>query len=60
MSHRDTRAVGVEYIISKPQSDQTLVTVNPLRLVNHDGTFGSPAVLERSAVGAKNILMRPV
>jgi len=59
-SRRGTRAVGVEYtndIISKPDADQTLVTVKASKLVIVSaGAFGSPTILERSGIGAKKVL----
>ncbi|KIM84345.1 alcohol oxidase [Piloderma croceum F 1598] len=55
-----TRAVGVEYtndIISRPNSDQTLVTAKAAKLVVVSaGAFGSPTILERSGIGAKKTL----
>ena len=59
-SHRGTRAVGVEYtndIISKPNSNQALVTAKATKLVVVSaGAFGSPTILERSGIGAKKTL----
>jgi len=50
----------VEYtndIISKPNSDQTLVTAKAAKLVVVSaGAFGSPIILERSGIGAKKTL----
>ena len=58
--HRGTHAVGVEYtndIISKPNSDQALVTAKASKLVVVSaGAFGSPTILERSGIGAKKVL----
>ncbi|KAH7913539.1 GMC oxidoreductase-domain-containing protein, partial [Hygrophoropsis aurantiaca] len=56
----NNRATGVEFtndIISRPGEDQTLHTVHALRLiVVSAGAFGSPAILERSGIGAGHIL----
>jgi choline dehydrogenase-like flavoprotein len=50
----------VEYtndIISKPNSDQALVTAKASKLVVVSaGAFGSPTILERSGIGAKKVL----
>lgn len=58
--NRGTRASGVEYIndiISNPESDQTPIIAKASKLVIvAAGTFGSPAILERSGIGAKTIL----
>lgn len=60
MRFRGNKAIGVEYtndIISKPDSDQTLVTAKASKLVCvAAGAFGSPAILERSGIGAKKVL----
>nr|GAT58258.1 predicted protein [Mycena chlorophos] len=53
------RAVGVEYISHHPdvEDQQATVTVKATKLVVlSSGAFGSPAILERSGIGAKNIL----
>lgn len=44
-------------IISKPNSDQTLIIAKASKLVVVSaGAFGSPTILERSGIGAKKIL----
>lgn len=51
-NHRNGRAVGIEYI-----TDSELVTVAALRLVVVSaGALGSPAILERSGIGATPVL----
>lgn len=57
------RAVGVEYAanpIFQPDADKTqLRTVRAKRLVVVSaGTFGSPGILERSGIGAKDVLAK--
>ncbi|EKM51208.1 uncharacterized protein PHACADRAFT_213078 [Phanerochaete carnosa HHB-10118-sp] len=55
------RAVGVEYVpnpVFQPDADKTQVrTVRAKKLVVIcAGTFGSPGILERSGIGAKDVL----
>ncbi|KAF7316772.1 GMC-OxRdtase-N domain-containing protein [Mycena chlorophos] len=53
------RTVGVEYTSHHPDAkdQQTAVIVKASKLVVlSSGAFGSPAILERSGIGAKNIL----
>ncbi|KAI0644558.1 alcohol oxidase-like protein [Trametes meyenii] len=54
------RAVGVEYVDNpriKPGADATVRTARATRLVVVSaGTFGSPAILERSGIGAQEVL----
>ncbi|KAL4253749.1 GMC oxidoreductase family protein [Abortiporus biennis] len=56
------RAVGVEYILNKkfnPEDAQDVHTVKARKLVIvSSGPFGSPAVLERSGIGAKDLLTK--
>lgn len=57
---RGTRASGIEYlndILSNPQLDQTPIIAKASKLVVvAAGAFGSPAILERSGIGAQAIL----
>jgi alcohol oxidase len=58
---RGKRAVGVEYVpnpIFQPNANRSLVrSVRAKKLVVVSaGTFGSPAILERSGIGGKDIL----
>jgi len=57
---RNDRAVGVEYVgdmITNADADQTVRSVRASKLVVVSaGAFGSPGILERSGIGAKNIL----
>ncbi|KAJ3549123.1 hypothetical protein NM688_g5215 [Phlebia brevispora] len=54
------RAVGVEYQWNHgvlPEADSDVHTVRASRMVVvSSGTFGSPAILERSGIGAKSLL----
>ncbi|KAJ7158537.1 GMC oxidoreductase-domain-containing protein [Mycena filopes] len=54
------RAVGVEYVadtVSNPNADATVHTVRASRLVVVSaGAFGSPMILERSGIGAEDVL----
>ncbi|KII85161.1 hypothetical protein PLICRDRAFT_116683 [Plicaturopsis crispa FD-325 SS-3] len=54
------KAVGVEYVndtVLVPHADQTVHTALGKRLVVISaGTFGSPTILERSGIGAKDIV----
>jgi alcohol oxidase len=58
----DTRAVGVEFTddpMSCPDADLSSSTVRASKLVVVSaGAFGSPAILERSGIGAEAILKR--
>ncbi|KAG1847110.1 GMC oxidoreductase-domain-containing protein [Suillus tomentosus] len=58
----DKRAVGVEFtndLVSCPGADQSLSTVKASKLVVVSaGAFGSPAILERSGIGAEAVLKR--
>ncbi|KAG2130378.1 GMC oxidoreductase-domain-containing protein [Suillus clintonianus] len=58
----DKRAVGVEFtsdLVSCPDADQLSSTVRASKLVVISaGAFGSPAILERSGVGAEAVLKR--
>ncbi|KAG2357738.1 GMC oxidoreductase-domain-containing protein [Suillus spraguei] len=58
----DKHAVGVEFTndpVSCPDADQSLITVRASKLVVVSaGAFGSPAILERSGIGAQAILKR--
>ncbi|KAG1843229.1 hypothetical protein C8R48DRAFT_785654 [Suillus tomentosus] len=59
---QDKRAVGVEFAsdpVSCPDADQSSSIVKASKLiVISAGTFGSPAILERSGIGAEAILKR--
>ncbi|KAG2757782.1 GMC oxidoreductase [Suillus brevipes Sb2] len=56
----DKRAVGVGFtndLVSCPDADQSLSTVRASKLVVISaGAFGSPAILERSGIGAEAVL----
>ncbi|KAG1740629.1 hypothetical protein EDB19DRAFT_1828436 [Suillus lakei] len=56
----DKRAVGVEFTsdpVSCPNADQSSSTVRATKLVVvSSGAFGSPAILERSGIGAEAVL----
>ncbi|KIK41291.1 GMC oxidoreductase [Suillus luteus UH-Slu-Lm8-n1] len=56
----DKRAVGVEFTcdpVSFPDADQSSSIVRASKLVVVSaGTFGSPAILERSGIGAEGVL----
>jgi alcohol oxidase len=58
----DKRAVGVEFTndpVSCPGADQSLSIVKASKLVVVSaGAFGSPAILERSGIGAEAVLKR--
>ena len=60
VDNRNGRAVGVDYtsdVISSPGADGELVTVKADKLVVVSaGAFGSPAILERSGIGATSVL----
>ncbi|KAH8826569.1 GMC oxidoreductase-domain-containing protein [Flagelloscypha sp. PMI_526] len=55
-----TTAVGVEYVndlTTNPSADQTFQTAKARKMVIVSaGSFGSPAILERSGVGARDVL----
>ncbi|KAF9533902.1 alcohol oxidase AOX1 [Crepidotus variabilis] len=51
-----TRAVGVEYVKSSGGTKETLVANASRLVVVSSGAFGSPAILERSGIGSKDIL----
>ncbi|KIK35819.1 GMC oxidoreductase [Suillus luteus UH-Slu-Lm8-n1] len=59
---KDKRAVGIEFTndpVSCPDADQSLTTVKASKLVVVSaGAFGSPAILERSGIGAEAVLKR--
>lgn len=59
---RDGRATGVEYVLNTkilPDADNASRTVRATKLVVLSaGTFGSPAILERSGIGARDVLER--
>jgi choline dehydrogenase-like flavoprotein len=59
---RDKRAVGVEFTddpVSCPDADQSSSIVRASKLVVvSGGAFGSPAILERSGIGAEDVLKR--
>ena len=59
---RDGRATGVEYVLDTkifPDAEDTPRTVRAKKLVVLSaGTFGSPAILERSGIGARDVLER--
>ncbi|KAG2118383.1 GMC oxidoreductase-domain-containing protein [Suillus clintonianus] len=59
---RDKRAVGVEFtsdLISCPDADKSSSIVRASKLVVISaGAFGSPAILERSGIGADAVLKR--
>jgi alcohol oxidase len=61
-NERDKRAVGVEFtsdLVSCPDVSQSSSIVRALKLVIISaGAFGSPAILERSGIGAEAILKR--
>jgi alcohol oxidase len=61
-NERDKRAVGVEFtsdLVSCPDASQSLSIVRASKLVVVSaGAFGSPAILERSGIGAEAILKR--
>ncbi|KAG1850807.1 GMC oxidoreductase-domain-containing protein [Suillus subalutaceus] len=58
----DKRAVGIEFTndpVSCPDADRSLSTVKASKLVVVSaGAFGSPAILERSGIGAEAVLKR--
>ena len=62
MLSRNERAVGVEFFNDKsirPDADATVCTVRASRLiVVSAGTLGSPAILERSGIGAAEHLKK--
>ena len=57
-----TRAVGIEYIddiIGREKGTTKPLVARASRLVVVSaGTFGSPAILERSGIGSKNVLSK--
>ena len=59
---RGTRAVGIEYVddtIGREKgTTETLVARASRLVVLSAGAFGSPAVLERSGIGSKDILTK--
>lgn len=59
-NQRDKRAVGVEFTcdpVSYPDADQSSNIVRALKfVVVSAGAFGSPAILERSGIGAERVL----
>ena len=59
-SIRGARAVGVEYVndpVTNPEGDSHVRVVRATKLVVVSaGAFGSPEILERSGIGAKDIL----
>lgn len=59
---RDNRAVGVEYILNprfNPDASTDTKIVRAKRLVViSSGAFGSPAILERSGIGAPAVLSK--
>jgi alcohol oxidase len=61
-TERDKRAVGVEFTndpVSCPNADQSSSIVRASKLVVvSGGAFGSPAILERSGIGAEEVLKR--
>jgi alcohol oxidase len=61
-TERDKRAVGVEFTndpVSCPDADQSSSIVRASKLVVvSGGAFGSPAILERSGIGAEAVLTR--
>jgi alcohol oxidase len=62
LNERDKRAVGVEFTsdpVSCPDAGQSSSIVRASKLVVVSaGAFGSPAILERSGIGAEAILKR--
>lgn len=59
--HRGQRAVGVEYVQNPrfhPTASALKVTTTRAKrlVVVSGGAFGSPAILERSGIGAKKVL----
>ena len=60
--YRGTRAVGIEYVddtIGREKgTTETLVARASRLVVLSAGAFGSPAVLERSGIGSKEILTK--
>ncbi|KAJ7707465.1 GMC oxidoreductase-domain-containing protein [Mycena rosella] len=56
----NTRAVGIEFVndtVLNPDADQTVHTARASRLVVVSaGAFGSPTILERSGIGALDVL----
>ena len=58
-SLRNGKAMGVEYVQMLPGAGSKPRTAHATKLVVVSaGTFGSPAILERSGVGSKDILGR--
>ena len=58
---RGTRAVGIEYvddIIGRAKGATKPVVALASRLVVSGGAFGSPAILERSGIGSKDVLAK--
>lgn len=59
---RETKAVGVEYVsdkIGRAKGVQEPSVARASRLfVLSAGTFGSPAILERSGIGASDVLKK--
>ena len=58
----DTRAVGIEYVddtIREVKDTTELLVARASRLiVLSAGAFGSPAILERSGIGSKDVLAK--
>jgi len=61
-NHRDKRAIGVEFTsdqVSCPGADSSSSILRASKLVVVSaGAFGSPAILERSGIGAEAVLKR--
>jgi alcohol oxidase len=58
MLFRNGRAVGVEYV-NVVDAEQTVYFVRASKLVVVSaGAFGSPAILERSGIGAETVLKK--
>jgi alcohol oxidase len=59
---RGTHAVGIEYVddtIGRAKSTTTILVARASRLVVLSaGAFGSPAILERSGIGSKDVLTK--
>ena len=55
---RDAKATGVEFLQSSGADTTTRIIRASKFVVVAAGTFGSPAILERSGIGSKDILER--
>ena len=59
---RGTRAVGIEYVddtIGRAKGTTEILVARASRLiVLSAGAFGSPAILERSGIGSKDVLAK--